>query len=48
MAKDKLTIQEMAERLGVKKENLEVGLNADRKATESAIEKAYDFKFNKR
>lgn len=48
MSKEKLTIQEMAEKLGVKKENLEVGLKTSTKATEEAIKKAYDFKFNRK
>lgn len=48
MPKEKLDIPEMAEKLGIKKENLEVGLRTNPKATEEAISKAYDFKFKKR
>lgn len=44
MAKD---IHEMAEKLGIKKENLELGLKKSKKDVEDAIEKAYKFKFGK-
>jgi hypothetical protein len=42
------TIQEMAQELGVKKENLESGLKKDVKGVTEAITKAYDFKFKKK
>ena len=51
MAKEtsiKSDIHEMAEKLGIKKENLEVGLSLSPKATEEAIKKAYDFKFKRK
>ena len=41
-------IHEMAEKLGIKKENLELGLNSkDSKKVEEGIKKAYDFVKNK-
>jgi hypothetical protein len=49
MAKsDKITkddIEEKAEKLGIKKENLELGLKQDTKKMHEAIDKAYAFKF---
>ncbi len=47
MVKEKLTIQDMAEEIGVKKENLELGLKKDKPAVEDAITKAYNFKKTK-
>ena len=44
MAKEKLTIQEMAEDIGIKKENLELGLKENKKGVEESIIKAYNFK----
>ena len=38
------TIQEMADDIGIKKENLEEGLKKDKKNVEEAIKKAYAFK----
>lgn len=38
------TIEEMAEDIGIKKENLELGLKKDKKGVEEAIQKAYNFK----
>lgn len=46
MAKE--TVQEMADKLGIKKENLKLGLEKDAKAMEDAVKKAYEFKFKKR
>ncbi len=47
MAKEK-DIQAMAEKLGIKKENLELGLKSkDSKKVEEGIKKAYDFVKNK-
>ena len=42
------TIQEMAKELGIKDENLKVGLSKDKKNVEDAIKKAYTFKFGKK
>ena len=47
MAKDK-TVQEMADELGLKKENVDFGLKKDNKSTSEAIRKAYAFKNKKR
>lgn len=47
MVKEKLTVQGMAEELGIKKENLELGLKKDKSAMEDAINKAYNFKKSK-
>ena len=44
----KLDVYEKAEKLGIKKENLELGLKKDKKAMENTIDKAYSFKFKKR
>ena len=41
------SIEEMAEKLGIKKANLELGLKKDKKNVETAITKAYKFKFKK-
>ena len=41
-------IYEMAEKLGIKKENLEVGLKQSPKAMETTIKQAYDFKFKRK
>ncbi len=38
------TIQEMADDIGIKKENLEEGLKKEKKNVEEAIKKAYAFK----
>ena len=46
MAK-KNDINDMAEELGIKKENLEAGLKKDTKKTEDMIKKAYAFKTGK-
>lgn len=46
MAKNK-EVYAMAEELGIKKENLELGLKANSKGMEEAIKKAHDFKFGK-
>ncbi len=43
MAKDKEKIVGMAEKLGIKPENLEFGLKKDEKGTIAAIEKASAF-----
>lgn len=43
MAKDKDKILEMAEKLGISKENLEFGLKKDDKGTIEGIEKATAF-----
>lgn len=43
MVKGTLTVHEMAEELGIKKENLELGLKKDKTAMESSIKKAYSF-----
>ena len=45
MTKEKSNIYEMAEKLGVKKENLEVGLKEKPKETEKMIKDAYNFRF---
>lgn len=45
MAKD---VYEMAQELGIKKENLELGLKANKKAMEEAITKAHNFKFKRK
>ena len=46
MVKEKLTIQDMAKKLGIKDENLEAGLNSkDKTGVEEGIRKAYNFKF---
>jgi len=39
----KSNIEELAEKLGIKKENLEVGLKEDKKKTEDAINDAAKF-----
>ena len=44
MTKEKLTIQEMAKEIGIKDENLKLGLSKDKKNVEEAIKKAYNFK----
>ena len=44
MAKD---INEMAEKLGIKKENLDAGLKADKKKMEEAIIEAHAFMHGK-
>ena len=46
MAKDE--IYEMAEKLGIKKENLDLGMKKNPKGMEDMIKKAYAFKFKKR
>jgi len=48
MTKEKLDVYEKAEKLGIKKENLEMGLKKDKKGMEDAINKAYTFTFKKR
>ena len=48
MTKEKSDVHAMAEQLGIKKENLELGLKKDRKSMETMVQKAYDFKFKKR
>ena len=47
MPKEKLDVYEMAETLGIKKENVEYGMKSDPKNTENAIQNAYDFKIKK-
>lgn len=47
MSKEKLDVYTKAEKLGIKKENLEEGLKKDKKAMEEAVNKAYKFKFPK-
>jgi len=42
------TVKEMAEELGIKKENLELGLKKDKSNVEEAIKKAHDFMNKKR
>ena len=44
MAKQK-DIYSMAEKLGLKKENVDLGIKKNQKGTEEAISKAYAFKF---
>ena len=41
-------IHKMAEELGIKKKNLELGLKQDAKNVADAIKKAHAFKFRKR
>ena len=49
MAKEQTNgIYAKAEKLGIKKENLEVGLKKDEAKITEAVEKAYNFKFGKR
>jgi len=41
--KESSNIEELAQKLGIKKENLEAGLKQDKKKTEDAINKAAKF-----